>query len=465
MMGFLQAVYKLAQKDSVSKSDLWSRLDLPGDPENGRVIRVGLKVSAFCAPYTVTGIGTIDVADLLAGDLSEEQWKTRYLFREPSSPSTGWRYTPIIKIGQPTTYEKFEESWQKFRKTLSEKTFPDFENSGVLAPGSTEIIIVALEERKQEIFSYMEKKRPHTLVFGIEENGIFHYPGDLQPFVDYCAHKLGNLSKPSSGGICSVCADPLTNVFHLDKIFSFATFDKPGFIPALNSNNKGGVFPICERCFDTFTRGRAILDRDFTDSDTLRGYNLWVIPEVLGGTTGEKITQRSFEDYFRSKKTSSEAQVLRYLTSLGENLVFHFVIWQKMQAKELLHLMVEDVSPSWLSTLENHWKAIRECLYPEETPAAKDDLKYMFSFIFFIFSEQSQKSDEDKSVLTKIAIEIVSRLLSRRSIDTLWLKSIFVSRFPSLFSGPGNPKFSLQKQLMFIEYVSIVNQYVNRITN
>ena len=111
MMGFLQAVYKLAQKDSVSKSDLWSRLDLPGDPENGRVIRVGLKVSAFCAPYTVTGIGTIDVADLLAGDLSEEQWKTRYLFREPSSPSTGWRYTPIIKIGQPTTYEKFEESW------------------------------------------------------------------------------------------------------------------------------------------------------------------------------------------------------------------------------------------------------------------------------------------------------------------------------------------------------------------
>ncbi len=458
-MGFLQAVLNLARKEGDAGNSLSSLLDLPSDPENGRIIRIGLKVSSFSTPYPIVGIGTIDVTDTLPGKNTEEGWKTRYLFREPSSPSAGWRYSPVIKIGAPTTFEKFEESWEKFRKTLSEKTFPDFEKNGVLAEGSSEIIISELEPRKKEIFSDMEKKRSHTLVFGIEEKGAFFYPGDLPPFIEYCKKKLGALSGQSGEGICSICANPMTNAFHLDRIFSFATFDKPGFVPALDPKNIEGIFPICSKCFDTLNRGRAILDRSYTDTNTLPGYRLWIIPEVLGGK-GEAVALKQFENYIGERKASGEGTLLRYLTATGKNLVFHFVIWQKMQAKELVHLMVEDVSPSWLSVLENNWKAVRKNIFPEESERDMDHLDFLFTFIFYLLSEQNSKSVDDKSVLTKTVIEIVARLLNRQTIDVLWLKSLFVSRFPSLMSGAANPRFSLRKQLMFIEYIAAVDRSV-----
>ncbi|HNR64555.1 MAG TPA: TM1802 family CRISPR-associated protein [Thermotogota bacterium] len=463
-MGFLQAVFNLARKEGDAGNGLSSLLDLPSDPENGRVIRIGLKVSSMSPPYAIAGTGTIDVTDVLPGEITEEEWKARYLFREPASPSAGWRYSPVIKIGAPTTYEKFEESWEKFRKTLSEKTFPDFECKGVLAAGSGEIIISDLEPRKKEIFSYMEKKRSHTLVFGIEENGAFFYPGDLPPFIEYCKTKLGALSAQSEEGVCSICANPMTNAFHLDRIFSFATFDKPGFIPALDPKNIEGVFPICSKCFDTLNHGRAIMDRSYTDTNTLPGYRLWIIPEVMGGGKAEAVVLKQFENYIVERKASGEGTLLRYLTASGESLVFHFVVWQKMQAKELVHLMVEDVSPSWLAVLENKWKAVRKSIFPEESERDMDHLDFLFTFIFYLFSEQNPKSADDKSVLTKTVIEIVARLLNRQRIDTLWLKSLFVSRFPSLMSGGVNPRFSLRKQLMFIEYIAAVNQSVKGFT-
>jgi CRISPR-associated protein Csh1 len=464
-MGFIQAVFNLGRKEGETGKGLSSLLDLPSDPKNGRIIRIGLKVSSMSPPYPIIGIGNIVVTDVLPGESTEEEWKARYLFREPSSPSSGWRYSPVIKIGMPTTFEKFEESWEKFRRTLSEKTFPDYENAGVLAVGSVEIIISCLEDRKKDIFTYMEKKRSHSLVFGIEENGAFFYPGDLPPFTDYCKTKLGALSAQSDESACSICAQPMTNAFHLDRVFSFATFDKPGFIPALESKNIQNVFPICSKCFDTINRGRAILDRSYTDTNTLPGYRLWIIPEVLSGGKTEIIALKQFENYIAERKVSGERTLLRYLTASGEQLVFHFVVWQKIQAKELVHLMVEDVSPSWLSILENKWKTVRRSIFPEESERDMDHLDFLFTFIFYLFSEQNPKSSDDKSVLSKTVIEIIARLLNRQPIDTLWLKSLFVSRFPSLLSEQTHSRFNLRKQLMFIEYISAVNQSMKKTTD
>lgn len=468
-MGFLHAVRALANRANGEKKDNVSFLELPVDAEKGRVIRVGLKVSSLTLPYQILELGSIDAVDVMGGEDTEDVWKTRYLFRDPSSPSSGWRYSPVLKLGTPTSAEKFEQSWEKFRKALGEKTFPDFEVKQVLAKGSTQKIMDALENRKAEIYERMEKKRPHALVFGIEFEGRFYYPGELDAFTGYCTEKLSKLMATGSLDLtsgktlpCSVCAKPLDSSTHLDKIFPFATFDKPGFIPALDRKNIDGIFPICAECFDQFSQGRALLESVYSDSRTIQGYTMWILPEVINSTEPPRKILKSFENYIQEKKTSSEASMLRYVATANQSLIFHFIIWEKIQAKELVHTMIEDVSPSWLFTIETSWKNTRKRFFPEEAAEDKDGLDYAFNFIYYLLTGLNPKNNDDKGVLAGNAIEIISRMLNREKIDTLWLKTLFVSRFPALFASKDkfDPRFSLKKQMLLIEWVESIHQNI-----
>ncbi len=501
-MGFLNAVKELGRMEAemLAKKregllendpfeDIANFLSLPmplDSKEKGQIIRVWLKVrnveGALAdenAILDVEGIDRIDRIEYGAGGdaPNAEALKKKLLYRKPVGSNVNWRFAPVHilwkgKKEASAARKAFvgENDWETNTKTnfykLREQVLNEYERTGIWKKGAIKAIFDALTGKflNQLTELWCLPKVSYVLVFGLAQSGLFIWPGEVPQYrghfrmklnsVPTTHHKKSSCRIPLSKWVCSECMaemDEIETHNNLDKVFTFATFDKPGFLPGLPVSEKEDaasrrrVWPLCRSCFGLMSRGRSYIDRVYVRGDIIVGMNAFVIPELLfSGDKLQQLDERSRD--FIKNGIRIEKKLFSLLAYQGDGLVFHFVFWEKKKSQELIHLMVEDVPPTRLKKLATLWsKAIMA--YPFSVRAGMDEneknnLDYAIRAVVSLFLSQGAKGEEEKKWLRDKALNVLGRLLGGETIDIMGIKALAVSRFPGNFADPEWVKYA-----------------------
>ena len=413
-------------------------------------IRIHLNVeNPNSEQLNVLGILKIDTAYFWHGDEDDRTKKRRYLHREPQGKAAQWRFSPLYKLGKGMLKNGKDAligengDWRCNKETrfykLMNSTLNAFEKEGTLSEGSVERIMTELESQVTAITDlWNDKKSSYLLVFSVADNGIFRYPVDVPAFLSYFKKKLKEvretptksktkISNTNESMCCSMCGTKTNELVNFDKIFAFSTFDKKSFLPGLSIDLKLSVFPICQDCNQLLSEGRNAVDKIFLDVKSLPGTRIYVIPELLFGKISlGKISDKTSD--FIQHGLCSESFLSKIIISQDDELIFHFVFWEKNQAQERVHYIVEDVPPSRLRRLERLWN--ESCVLSklnDRQANSSSDLSGAIFKIYRTFLSLAGLRENDKTVMNELVLKIIAALLSGRKIDVYQIKKVFVS--------------------------------------
>lgn len=470
-MGFLQAVYSLGQmvsdtyKDS-PLADIINYLQLPyplADPlakekkETVHAIRVWLDVDdSYADVLDIKGVAKIDRIDYgaIGGDENREvKIKEHCLYRNPVGTNVSWRFTPLFKLGKggKNSYEDLvgeKENWQndkdcRFYK-LYNNLLMDYEKSGYFTEGSADRIMTDLVAQIDKISEFWsDNKIPCFLIFGSKAVDKFLYPGEVAAFIKYFKEKLApNVSNDSREKKktkqmmrCTLCLKTEQELETLDKVFKFATFDKPGFLPGIirATEIEEKVFPVCKTCYEILSAGGEEMENRFVNLNTIRNISLYVIPEIVSDR--REFFRRATEHTknFLKNGVRYETQLFQRLSKHDEGLVFHFLFAEINKAQLIIHSLVEDVPPTHLRKLQDLWT--ETCLafsYDNDVSDKKCSLNTAISQIIAVFMSLAGESKQDKDVMKNKVISVISGLLNKEVVGVKEIKTHMVSRLAGL---------------------------------
>ncbi len=479
-MGFIHAVHDLGlmvkgtAKDVSKAKDISSYLQLPlpvmaDAKKSGREIRIWLSVDDKDADVLkVLGVSKVDLVEYPRVE------KEKYLYREPVGSNTSWKFSPVYKLGtamsdgQKELMGKGGEAFRQEMLAWLRGTQPGFSSKQVIkeikdnrylklknamlnafeeekafTPGAVNTIMQYLIDRVDDIVSlWSDRKRSYILIFGVNDNGRFLYPGEVTAFRRYFEKKLsdhmvaGGVAKVDKTCFCSVCGGQAAAAITVDKLFTFATFDKPGFLPGTRDipGAKEKVYPVCQHCFSLVCDGKEKIKESFRDSQTVAGLHIDVVPELLFGIANlKKIADKTEE--FLHKGIRREEDRFNILAEQGDGLVYHFFFWEQNQRQERVHLLVEDVPPSRLRKLLKLWQeTINVHLSVNEDDRETGALDGLFKLLYRVLLSLAGKRDEDKKIMRDKWVQTMGKLLGGQQVDVYCLKTLMVSRFPGLFA-------------------------------
>lgn len=483
-MGFLNAVRDIGrvqtagmEEDSTVKFSQLPMIPIVQKSRNDQqetkkeqVIQVWLRTAdPFAEVLDIQGIDRFRVVDYLADGLSvvaRQEQKRRMLFKEPSGNNVTWSYSPIYRLGKPKRNSLRELLEEKGRlERLQKTTLNNYEKEGVFAPGSVDLLMNALHEQSGTLAElWSDTERSYLLMFGISHQDSFLYPGDIPAFVSYFRDKVkrqvfdGAFSSP-----CALCQTSSVACVNLDTVFKFATFDKPGYLPGIGSSGKdksaAKVFPACIDCYSALLVGREELDVQFCDRRTISGINIYVVPELITGTERMDAATRVATGFITEGVAGKES-VFSSLARRDELLVFHFVFWESNQAQERIHLMVEDVPPSYLRFLEDTWLETADVFGIKED--GRRTLDGAFRTLFRATRSFAGERQQDKNVMTEYTISLIGKLLNNEWVDSKMMKTLAVSRMPGLVNDPKWMKYASNNVRELGALVDFLDRYNGR---
>ncbi|PKL02860.1 MAG: hypothetical protein CVV55_02280, partial [Synergistetes bacterium HGW-Synergistetes-2] len=462
-------------------------LELPlslSGKETPKVIRIWCKVSDVketladeTLPLDIQGIEKIDCIEYGAGGDNPdiEKIKKETLYKKPKSNVT-WSYTPLYILTGKSKKNKSSDvhedlagkdgNWRENRKTrfykMRTRVLQAYEESGVWKPGSMEHLMQELE-KKTEILAnhWIEANTSAILVFGLPSpTGGFLWPGDIPSYRKYFKEKiypsssstrkksLPNFSAPWRCASCLQEMDGNEPHANLNKIFTFSTFDKPGFLPGASQDSGNTVsrkvWPLCRSCHAFLSRGRSYIDNHYMRNNIVAGLNLFVIPELLAPSKNlKKVDEQT--THFLKQGIKTEERLFNYLAKQGESLVFHFVFWKPNKDQEQIHLMVEDVPPTRLKRLNSKWKEATEaCPFPskdEQTNDIRSSLDFALKAVLYFYLAASKNKGE-KQWLRNKALAVWGQLLGGEPVDVMEVKNLAVSRLTARFADEDWMKYS-----------------------
>lgn len=472
-MGFLQAVYSLGQMASEKYknsplADIINFLQLPyplaeevNNDEKVYAIRIWLNTDDnYAEVLNIKGIDRIDRIEYQAigGDERDEvKIKEHCLYRDPVGKNVSWRFSPLFKLGpggKNSSKKLTGESgdWKNDKDSRFYKLYynllKDYEESGYFTEGSTDRIMADMVTNVDKIAEFWsESKIPCFIIFGLVSDDKFLYPGEITVFVKYFREKLNRNSvnntqknkKTNQNIRCALCNEPGQEFETLDKIFKFATFDKPGFLPGTvkTSEFEGKVFPVCKACFEVLSAGKEVMEKRFVNLNTIPNISLYVIPEIISDS--QEFFRKAAEHTrnFIKNGIRYETQLFRNLSKHNEGLVLHFLFAEINQAQIIIHSLVEDVPPTYLRKLQDLWtKTCQAFSYSEDISDRKCSLDTAISQIVAVFMSLAGKSKQDREVMKDEVISVISSLLNGEIISIKEIKTLIVSRLSGLINDP-----------------------------
>lgn len=474
-MGLIDAVVDMGNLEDREGLESYVKFPLEGE---GRVIRVHLDVEDPTARVLdVKGVKTIDLADLIR----KPEMKLKYLYRDRVGASAFWAFSPIHKLGRPKkgaakNHEYFfgkKGDWEKDKGAqlfkIKYRLLDAYEREELFSEGSVDRIMKDLMEKLPELFDDLDNKKSHILLFGAaDDEKDFLYPGEMPAFVEFFKDKLEESLKSDAGKLrCVFCGSESDATATLDKVFKFSTFDKVSILPGLDKKEKNFIFPVCSECLENTGAGRERIERTLTNTSTVPGIRVWVIPEAVGAgqkdrrfaTLVKGLEKNIEEDRIKSPGEKYEGSFFRHLARQGEGLVFHFVFWERNNAQEMIHLMVEDVPPERLSFLERCWKDSMKAVMGDVSRGLNLDwaIKSLPTTLYAL----AGRSEGDKIVFRDFSLKIIGKMLQGQKLPVLTFKKFVVSRVTRLIYESLNWD-SVQKNVLYaqvwVEFMTAVNK-------
>jgi len=479
-LGFLQAVGELGALEQ--RSGLESYLQFPFDNE-GKVFKVHLDVvDPLADVLDIRGVTRIELAD----HQRTPEMKLKYLYRKKVGANVTWAFSPIQFIGRPKKGmdknrelllgkdDKWEEDTKSQFNKICNRVLMDYEREGIFTEGSVKRIMTGLVEQIDTILENWVAKESHLIIFGADYNGDFLYPGQIPAFVQYFQNKLQQSLRGKSKQIqnrCAFCGKEDTNTTTLSKVFKFSTSDKVNFLPGLDKTLEESVFPVCTECFEKISAGRERIERLYSNNKIISGLQMWIIPEAVGGQDHtkfkklivDKMERQRIGDSLDTLGEKSEERFLSYLAKEGQGLIFHFMFWEKNNAQELVHLMVEDVPPERLAYLEKIWVEAVNAVFGDVKRETVKVLDWAIKSLYAVLSQFAGQSKGDRIVMRDFAIKTLGKMLHGERLPVDAFKSIIASRVAHLvYEAPeweDVAKNMLYAQV-WVEFMQRVNERV-----
>lgn len=439
------------------KQGIDAYLVLPMSQE-GQVVRVFLKVSDPKAEILeVLGIERVDLAQYIP----DASMIRNYLYRERDGANTSWGYTPIHRLGKPkSNREKNRElfwgktgQWRHDKDShlfkLQNRLLADFEKEGCFTTGSVARAMQDLELKLDSVLDDLDPKKPAIIVFGVDDGGRFVYPGEIPAFVRYFEKKLAaSLAKrqakePGQGQkrYCALCRRQAETLTPLDKVFNFATFDKANVLPALDKREGAYVFAVCTECLEKLSTARERVDRALSNTTAIPDLRLWIVPETAGPGTAHgrlKTVVKTLESELAGGELNGLPENLEqgYFSRIareGQGLVFHFVFWERSQAQEIVHLMVEDIPPERLGLLERLWREVGVRYFGNSLAGFK--LHEIFRSLYTTMVAFTGDGKSDAKPIREFILQVIGHMLQGRAVPVEMFKQHLVTRIPGTVYG------------------------------
>lgn len=469
-MGFIQAVKDLGALDMGTGLQPYLKFPLE---RGGVVMRVYMDIEDIEAyQLIIKGISRIDATEFSCGP----EMKYKYLFRERVGGNVSWSFSPVYRVGKPGTNRRqyrldwvgAKGDWQDNKNShlckIRKRLLDDYEKEQIINSGAADMIILQLESLLPVIFKLLQPGKPHIMVFGAERAGAFIYPGEMPALLRYFENKLQlSLMFSEKEQACALCG---TNSVctPLARVFKFATVDKVSFLPGLDKRLKNNAYSVCRQCMGHLSSGREKVERVFSDNGIIPGIQMWIIPEALtaeGGKQVEKLLHRLGKQGFSVIAPEAEKReigIFQQLSGNDESLVFHFIFWERNNAQELLHLMLESVSPVRLAFLESCWNTVLDKFMEKESKIKSLDLA--FRSLYYTLGKLAGKNEADRLVFRNFCLYIMGRMLVGASLPVQAFKKNLISRCNRLINETEN--FSEMRTVLFFimlwgEYMHLIN--------
>lgn len=491
-MGFLSAVRDLGQLElgkytaDGEFSDIDAFLQMPmeviDEPHDkgedktkrqgrlpGKEIRIILDVDDPQAEtLEVRGVKKIELTDFWSDMLDDREKKRRYLYKDPPGSNTTWRFSPIYKLGSGVKDGRKEllgkeDDWRSDKSSRFFKFYNSvlkaFEERAVFSPGGADRIMDALVERVDDLASrWTENKSSYLLIVSACDGDRFLYPVEVKSYLKHFRSRLSESTSASAKSDvksknqeaaktreCAICHSQSKSALNLDRIFAFATFDKKGFLPGMNNSDEAmaKVFPVCDQCYKLLSEGHNVIDAKFLDAKSIRNVRIYIVPELLLNNADLKAASNKVRNFLQVG-LKNESFLSGKVLEQEDEIVFHFVFWEKNQAQERLLLTVEDVPPSRLKRLEElwqysvrvtkRWNAGDAAGEEEHENPGRSTLAAAINSIAMTIISLAGKNDGDTRILKDLLLDVVGRLLKGDVINVHTIKSFVVSRLPGLFA-------------------------------
>ncbi|MGI6707386.1 MAG: TM1802 family CRISPR-associated protein [Clostridia bacterium] len=284
-------------------------------------------------------------------------------------------------------------------------------------------------------------------MFGLNDNEKFLYPGEVTAFTKYFREKLAPSAlddackdkKTEYMSYCALCQKTGQGLETLDKVFKFATFDKPGFLPGAirGAEIEEKVFPVCKTCYEVLSAGKEEMGNRFVNLSIIPNVSLYVVPEIISDRQEFFRKAADHTKDFLKNGVRYETQLFKYLLRQNEGLVFHFLFAETNQAQLIIHSLVEDVPPTHLRKLQELWTETCQAFsYDNDVSDKKCSLDTAISQIVAVLMSLAGKGEQDKRVMKDKVISVISGLLNGETIGIKDIKALMISRLAGLMTDP-----------------------------
>ncbi|HEY8542101.1 MAG TPA: TIGR02556 family CRISPR-associated protein [Pseudothermotoga sp.] len=414
--------------------DLYRNFVQQVNTENGLALLINL------APMEYKGIRIIETpneAHLL-------------LYCDQKGQVSGKSPTVNLTLKNKKSAEKLKEDIQKALQKMRNFFEGEVENIGILIEEHSEKIIQEIEN----ILQNMDKLKSTYLTIMIIQDSQELWPAEYEPFKQLFLKKaLDKATETSVNGICHFCGESKAVSATVNEVFTFATFDKPGFCPSLKKENAIKVLPICEECRINLQNGANMVTKNL--SFDFLGNKLWLIPSLTVEDENtlknviNKIKQASSElkDFAKKEKTVEQA-----LCDQDQVVHYDFLFMKMNQSQQRIELHLTEISPTRLRQLVEAAQEAQQRINIENVPEPN------LGLLWNLYEKPTSRSEERKEYLA-----LVRSIFQAESYNLqrfLWYCMRKIRRAAQEYVSNDRENFGWRK-LTYLSFASIL--YLNQI--
>lgn len=279
-------------------------------------------------------------------------------------------------------------------------------------------------------------------------------PAEYEPFKELFLKKtLEKTTENGLDGICHFCGERKLVSATVNEVFTFATFDKPGFCPSLKKENAIKVLPICEECRTNLQNGANIVAKDL--SFDFLGNRLWLIPSLVVEDEStlrnviNKIKQASKElkDFAKKEKAIEQA-----LCDQDQVVHYDFLFMKMNQSQQRIELHLAEISPTRLRQLVDAAQQTQQRMDIENLPEPT------LGLMWYLYEKPTSRTEERKEYLALVRSIFQAESYSLQRF--LWYCMRKIRKTAQEYISKDKENFGWRK-LTYLSFASVL--YLNQI--